>query len=111
MSNSVLNNRKRRPTHPGEVLRDLLPDTGLTQVQFSNLLGVSPRTLSLVLQQKRAVTVDLAHRLSRALGTSTEVWLSMQQAVDVWDALQEHGAEYTHIHRLAKTRWQVSKAV
>jgi addiction module HigA family antidote len=97
----VLNNRKRRPTHPGEILReDVLPETGLTQAEFASLLGVSRRTVNEILQEKRPVSVDMAHRLARVLGTSPDVWLGLQQDVDLWDALQEKGREYARIKPL-----------
>ena len=76
--------RKRRPTHPGAILReDVLPATGLTQSAFANLLGVSRRTVNEIMQEKRSVTVDMAHRLARVLGTSPDVWLGLQQDVDL----------------------------
>jgi addiction module HigA family antidote len=97
----VLNNRKRRPTHPGEILReDVLPETRLTQAEFASLLGVSRRTVNEILQEKRPVSVDMAHRLARVLGTSPDVWLGLQQDVDLWDALQEKGREYARIKPL-----------
>jgi addiction module HigA family antidote len=61
-------NRKRRPTHPGAVLReDVLPELGLSQGEFAARLGLSRRTVNEVLLEKRPVSVDMAHRLARAL--------------------------------------------
>ena len=97
----MLNGRKRRPTHPGEILReDVLPEIGLTQGELARLLGVSRRTVNEILQEKRPVTVDMAHRLARALGTSPDVWLGLQQDVDLWDALQANSREYERIKPL-----------
>lgn len=97
----ALSGRKRRPTHPGEILReDVLPATGLTQGEFAKLLGVSRRTVNEILQEKRPVTVDMAHRLARALDTSPDVWLGLQQDVDLWDALEAKGSEYEQIKPL-----------
>ncbi len=68
------NNRKRRPTHPGEILReDVLPAAGLTQDKLARLLGVSRRTVSEILHERQPVTTDMAHRLARAFGTSPEM--------------------------------------
>ena len=40
MPNNWLNNRKRRPTHPGEILReDVLPAAGLSQDKLARFLG------------------------------------------------------------------------
>jgi addiction module HigA family antidote len=81
---------------------DVLPATGLTQGEFASLLGVSRRTVNEILQEKRPVTVDMAHRLARALGTSPDVWLGLQQDVNLWDALQAKGSEYEQIKPLNK---------
>jgi addiction module HigA family antidote len=89
--------------HPGEILReDVLPETGLSQGQFAALLGVSRRTINEILQEKRPVTVDMAHRLARALGTSPDVWLRLQLEVDLWEASQANKAVYEKIRPLAK---------
>src|SRR5436309_12921391 len=101
MPNNWLNNRKRRPTHPGEILReDVLPAAGLTQDKLARLLRVSQRTVSEILRERRPVTTDMAHRLARAFGTSPEVWLGLQQDVDLWDTLHKHRAEYGRIKRV-----------
>ena len=83
------NNSKRRPTHPGELLREeTLPAAGLTQSELAERLGVSRRTIGELNHERRAVTTDLAHRLSCVFNTTPEFWLRLQQAVDIWDALQ-----------------------
>jgi addiction module HigA family antidote len=105
MSNKRLNNRKRRPTHPGEILReDVLPAAGLTQDKLAKLLGVSRRTVSEILHERRPVTTDMAHRLARAFGTSPEMWLGLQQDVDLWDAHQARSREYDRIKQVPKSK-------
>ena len=69
----------------------------ISQGAFAALLGVSRRIVNELLQERRPVTVDMAHRLARGLKTAPEVWLKMQQAVDVWDALQRHRHHYNKI--------------
>jgi antitoxin HigA-1 len=94
----MLNNRQRRPTHPGAIIReDILPDAGLSQTELAELLGVSRRTVNEVVNEHRPVTIDMALRLSRVFNTTPEFWLNMQQAVDVWEALEEHKSEYMKI--------------
>lgn len=51
------------------------------------------RTVNEILQEKHPVTVDTAHRLARALNTSPDVWLGLQQDVDLWDTLQANKGE------------------
>lgn len=103
MEAGTLNRRKRRPTHPGAMLREIvLPGTGMSQGEFAGWLGVSRRTVNELLQERRPVTVDMAHRLARALKTSPEVWLRMQQAVDVWDTLKRHQHHYAKIKTIRR---------
>lgn len=92
----------RRPTHPGAILReDILPETGLTQGELAERLGVSRRTVNEIIQERRPVTTDMACRLGRAFGNSPQFWLDMQQAVDLYEAQEAHAAEYEHIPRVA----------
>jgi len=105
MPTNWLNNRKRRPTHPGEILReDVLPGAGLTQDRLARLLGVSRRTISEILNERRPVTTDMAHRLARAFGTSPEMWLGLQQDVDLWDTHRARHKEYDRIKRIPASK-------
>jgi addiction module HigA family antidote len=82
-----LRNPNRKPTHPGAVLReDVLPELGWTQAEFASRLKVSRQTVSQLLHEDKAVTAEMAIRLSGAVGGTPESWLSMQQAVDLWEA-------------------------
>ncbi|MGB9180018.1 MAG: HigA family addiction module antitoxin [Pyrinomonadaceae bacterium] len=97
----MLNNRKRRPTHPGELLRaEILPEIGLTQSELARRLNISRRALGEIVNERRAVTPDVAHRLARVFNTSPELWLNMQQAVDVWEAYEANRSAYNKIKPL-----------
>jgi addiction module HigA family antidote len=62
---------KRRPTHPGELLREeTLPAAGLTPTELAARLGVSRRGINELLQERRSVNPDLAHRLARVFNTT-----------------------------------------
>src|SRR5450756_621902 len=76
----------RRPTHPGEMLReDFLPDYELTVVGLAEALGVSRQSVNELLRGRRAVSPAMALRLSRLFGNSPEFWLNARRAVAVWD--------------------------
>lgn len=78
--------RKIRPTHPGEMLReDFLPDYGLTVSSFAKALGVSRQTVNELLRERRAVSPEMALRLSRLFGNSPDFWLNAQRAIDLWE--------------------------
>jgi addiction module HigA family antidote len=95
-------NRKCRPAHPGEVLDDILDDLGVTQAEFAKIIGVSRSRVNQIIQGHRPVTVDMAFRIGTALGNGPQLWLNLQQKVDLWDALQTHKEEYGKIKPLMK---------
>jgi len=91
--------RTRRPTHPGELLREeFLPNTGITQAQLARMMSVSRQTVSELLRERRPVTPDIAIRLSRVFpNQSPGFWLRMQAEVDLWDAERANSKEYNKI--------------
>ena len=75
--------RKIRPTHPGEMLReDFLPEYRLTVSALATALGVSRQSMNELLRERRAVSPEMALRLSRLFRNSPEFWLNAQRAVD-----------------------------
>ena len=92
---------KRKPTHPGETLReDVLPALHMTQTEFAKRIGVSRLSVSELLLEKRALTADMAMRVGKLTGTSPESWLRMQEALDLWE-LEQDPKRYRHIEPVA----------
>jgi len=99
ISNTGIN---RRPTHPGEMLRDdFLPDYGLTVVGLAEAVGVSRQSINELLRERRAVSPDMALRLARLFGNSPEFWLNAQRAVDLWDVAQAIKKDVARIRPLS----------
>ena len=77
----------RKRTHPGELIREeYMKPLKLTVTSLAASLGVSRKTLSTIVNERAAVTPDMALRLSRAFSTTPGLWLSMQQNYDLWVA-------------------------
>jgi len=82
-------NTQRKPTHPGEVLReDVIIPLGLTIIEAAKRLGIKQRILSALLNGKSPITPELAIRIARATKTTPESWLFMQAKYDLWHAEQ-----------------------
>ena len=97
--------RKIRPTHPGEMLReDFMPDYGLTVMELAKALVVSRQTVNELLRQRRAVSPDMALRLARLFGNSPAFWLNAQRAVDLWDAARTIKNDIARIKPLPAVR-------
>ena len=88
-----------QPTHPGIVLRGNLAAMGATQEAFADHIGVTRQTISAVLSGRSAMTVELAAKVARAIGGSTQFWVNMQAAHDVWAAEKTEA-----VHRITKWR-------
>jgi antitoxin HigA-1 len=83
-----------QPAHPGEILReDVLPDLDLPRAKLAEHLGVSRQTLYDIINEKRAVTADVAARLGRAFGNSTLFWLNLQSQYDAWHAERDEAVQ------------------
>ena len=99
----ILNNRERRPTHPGELLREeILPAVEMSQERLAERLNVSRQTINELVNEKRGISIDMAYRLGRLFNMDPATWIRMQEAVDVWDTLQARASEYQKIQPLAK---------
>lgn len=81
----------RQPTHPGKIIKeDYLKPLSLTINELASILGISRKTLSKIINERGAVTPDMALRLSRAFDTTPDFWLNLQKNYDLWQA--EHAS-------------------
>jgi addiction module HigA family antidote len=74
----------KAPPHPGEVVRELCIDpAGLTVTAAAGVLGVSRKALSELLNGHAGISPEMAVRLSKGFGGSTESWLRQQMLYDL----------------------------
>ena len=82
--------RSRKPTHPGEMLlQEFLEPMELSQVELAHRMGVSVQRVNTLANGKRDMTAETAILLSRALKTTPEFWMNLQDACDLYEA-REH---------------------
>jgi addiction module HigA family antidote len=79
--------RMYNPPHPGAVLQEYLPE-GTSVTEVAQKLAVSRQSLSAILNSRAGISAEMAVRLSKALGTSADLWLGMQMQYDLWQAKQ-----------------------
>lgn len=80
--------RTKPPLHPGNILKyDYLEPLSLSSAQLARYFGVvSRKTLSKIVNERGAITPDMALGLSRAFDTTPALWLNMQKDYDLWQA-------------------------
>jgi antitoxin HigA-1 len=61
-------------------------DLSIRSLAYS--LGVSPSTLTRIINLRSGISPEMALRLSKALGRTPESWLAMQHNYDLWVAKQ-----------------------
>jgi addiction module HigA family antidote len=92
---------ERRPVHPGEMLReDFMQEYALSVSALADALGVSRQSVNELLRERRALSPEMAVRLSRLFRTSPEFWMNLQRNVDLWDAAQHLAADIGRIRPL-----------
>lgn len=80
--------RKRKPSHPGKVLKNLyLVPLSLTITEISTRIGVSRKALSKIVNEQKSVTPEMAIRLSKFFETTPDMWLNLQKNYDLWKVL------------------------
>ena len=84
--------------HPGYYLKEIIDESGLTQEDFAKRLGTTPKNLSILVRGDQSLSIDIATKLSRMLGTTIAYWLNLQQAYD------EKAAEFLSEEELKKER-------
>ena len=81
---------KRAPSHPGELVREILDDhVRLPVAEAARRMDASRQSLHAVLSGASAVTADKALRFGKLVGGAPELYVSMQMAHDLWQARQK----------------------
>ena len=79
--------KNRKPSPPGEILlEEFLKPMDMSQVELAHKMGVPIQRVNTLINGKRDMTAETAVLLSRALKTSSEFWMNLQVACDLYAA-------------------------
>jgi antitoxin HigA-1 len=79
----------KNPPHPGRIVRqECLEPLGLSVTDGAKALGVSRNALSELVNERRGISPEMAIRLSKAFGSSPEVWAGLQFDYDMAQAMK-----------------------
>lgn len=69
--------------HPGSYVEEIIDDLNISQKEFAERLGVSPKTISKIINAEESISKDTANKLSKLTGVSIETWLNLQNIYDL----------------------------
>src|SRR5258707_7522345 len=104
--------KKLAPMHPGEVLREeFLVPLGLSAGALAKVCGVPRTRIERIAAETTGITADTALRLGKALGTSAQLWMNLQNRYDVEVAKRKIGGTLDKIqpilgHADGRTGWR-----
>jgi addiction module HigA family antidote len=80
---AIQKSKRVQPLHPGEVLKELLTDAGLTVNALALALRVPANRIGGIVKGQRGITGDTSLRLARYFGTSAQMWMNLQAKYDL----------------------------
>ena len=93
--------KKLPPLHPGEILREeFLVPLSLSPGTLAKAMGVPRTRVERIAAETSGITADTALRLGKALGTSAQLWLNLQNRYDMKTAERVIGKDLAKIPRV-----------
>lgn len=89
------------PVHPGEFLKEILDELGISQAEFARAIGLSAMRISHVAKGKRPVTAEMALLFGKAFGQTPQYWINLQAAYDLKMAEKVVSRRLAEIHEFA----------
>ena len=83
MTNKIVEYKDLIAFHPGQYLGELIEDYEMTQKEFAENLGVSPKTISKLVKGEESISNDIAEKLTNITNISMKTWLNLQNAYDI----------------------------
>jgi antitoxin HigA-1 len=91
------------PTHPGRILKNLyMEPLGLSQTDAAKNLGITRKTLSMLLNEHQGISAEMALRLAKVFDTTPELWLNLQRNYDLWNTEQK--VDLSHIKMVHRNK-------
>lgn len=65
--------------HPGEILSQILNDSGITQSELARRIKITQSKVSDLVNGKLGVSAEMAHKLARVFNMKPETWMNFQK--------------------------------
>ena len=82
MNNEIVEYKDLIAFHPGQYIGELIEDYTMTQKEFAEKLGESPKTISKLVNGEESISNDIAQKLEKLTNISMKTWLNLQASFD-----------------------------
>lgn len=97
--------KRLKPMHPGEVLREeFLAPLEMSAGALAKACGLPRTRIERIANEQTGITADTALRLAKALGTTAQLWLNLQNDYDVQIAKRDLVKVLNRIETVNKPR-------
>ena len=83
MTNKIIEYKDLIAFHPGQYIGELIEDYNMTQKEFAEKLGVSPKMIRKLVKGEQSISNEIAQKLEKLTNISMQTWLNLQNAYDV----------------------------
>ena len=71
------------PIHPGEHLKEMLDDLGISHRRLADAMGTPPALVCEIIRGRASISPETAIKIGAALDMSVEFWLNIQRIHDL----------------------------
>ncbi|MCU0082111.1 HigA family addiction module antitoxin [Streptococcus danieliae] len=82
MAYNIKNYKELIAFHPGSYVEEIIEDLNISQEEFAERLGTTPKTISKLVNGEISLSRDLANKLCKLTGISIVTWLNLQANFD-----------------------------
>ena len=82
MRKTIVENIDLIAIHPGQYIGELIEDYNMTQKEFAEKLGLSPKTISKLVNGEELINNNIAQKLAKFTNISMKTWLNLQASYD-----------------------------
>ena len=82
MSMKIIEYKDLIAFHPGQYIGELIEDYQMTQKEFAEKLGLSPKIINKLVNGEETISNDIAQKLAKFTNISMKTWLNLQNFYD-----------------------------
>jgi|SRR5688572_33224474 len=92
--------------HPGETLREELKARNIKQIEFAQIIGVTPAWINMLIKGANKINTKAAYLIAAGLNMDPDLWLNLQRNYEI-DRLKKDKAFQKKLKAVGVRKWVV----